>query len=130
MSEVQPDRYISENDKDVRECAERDGWDHHPDYGYAADDAQVAAWRKYLEKRKWCVNCRFWEKLDDSGPVYNLIGAPKKWHGFCHRYPPKRNDQRGDDQRWKPEDSELDRFVTTCHLNWCGEWSQEVDDDE
>ena len=125
MSDVQPDRYISEDDRILRECAQRGGWDHHPEYGYEADDAQVAVWRKETEKRKWCVNCGFWENLDDGGPVYNMIGGPKEWFGLCHRYPPKRNDQRGD-----YENSGSNRFVMTHHWDWCGEWSQAVDDDE
>ena len=47
-------------------------------------------------------------------PVYNMSGEPLDWFGFCHRYPPTRNDT--------DESTDDNSPTVTRHDDWCGEY--------
>ena len=93
------------NDNGLEVCAE---------YGHEAGAAQRKLWREERSQDRTCLNCGFWEELDGVFPLYNMSGAPMDWTGWCHRYPPTRNDT--------DESTDDNSPTVTRHDDWCGEY--------
>ncbi len=105
---------ISEEHEMGRKVFKDNGWEVCAEYGHEAGAAQRKLWREERSQDKTCLNCGFWEELDGVFPLYNMSGAPMDWTGWCHRYPPTRNDT--------DESTDDNSPTVTRHDDWCGEY--------
>jgi len=105
---------ISEEHEMGRSIFKDNDWEVCAKYGHMADSAQYELWREERSQETTCLNCGFWRELDDVGAVYDMHGGPTDWLGFCHRYPPTRNDT--------DESTDDNSPTVTRHDDWCGEY--------
>jgi hypothetical protein len=105
---------ISEEHELARKVFKDNDWEVCAKYGHEADASQCELWREEWSKYKVCLDCRFWRQLDGAAPLYNASGGPMDWTGFCHRYPPARNDTDPTSDDAAP--------AVTRHDDWCGEY--------